>query len=225
MIPMHQTNDLRVLVVDDDFRVAALHASYVDEVPGFTALPPVHDARMVPRRVAEERPDLLLLDVYLPQGSGLDLLATLDVDAFVLSAATEVDAVRTAIRRGALGYLVKPFDPKVLAAKLRSYARYRRQLETATVLDQAAIDRAQRTLLAGDDAGAAVVATPTEHAVLAAVAATGEPATVLQVATAVGISRATAQRYLANLVQAGSLRLELTYGSRGRPEHRYLTAE
>ena len=221
---MNPTNDLRVLVVDDDFRVAALHASYVDEVPGFTALPPVHDARMVPRAVAEEKPDLLLLDVYLPQGSGLDLLATLDVDAFVLSAATEVDAVRTAIRRGALGYLVKPFDPKVLAARLRSYARYRRQLDAATVLDQGAIDRAQRTLLAGDEAGTAA-ATPTEQAVLAAVAATGEPATVMQVASAVGISRATAQRYLATLVQAGSLRLELTYGSRGRPEHRYLVQD
>ncbi|WP_425354922.1 response regulator [Paeniglutamicibacter kerguelensis] len=221
MISMNPTNDLRVLVVDDDFRVAALHARYVDEVPGFTALPPVHDARMVPRAVAEEKPDLLLLDVYLPQGSGLDLLATLDVDAFVLSAATEVDAVRTAIRRGALGYLVKPFDPKVLATRLRSYARYRRQLDSATVLDQGAIDRAQRTLLAGDEGGA-VAATPTEQAVLAAVAATGEPATVMQVASAVGISRATAQRYLATLVQAGSLRLELTYGSRGRPEHRYL---
>ena len=148
---MNPTTDLRVLVVDDDFRVAALHARYVDDVPGFTALPPVHDARMVPRAVAEGKPDLLLLDVYLPQGSGLDLLATLDVDAFVLSAATEVDAVRTAIRRGALGYLVKPFDPKVLATRLRSYARYRRQLDSATVLDQGAIDRAQRTLLAGDE--------------------------------------------------------------------------
>lgn len=221
MIPMNVTPELRVLVVDDDFRVAALHASYVEEVPGFTALPPIHDARVVPRAVAELKPDLLLLDVYLPQGSGLDLLASLDVDAFVLSAATEVDAVRTAIRRGALGYLVKPFDPKLLATRLRSYARYRRQLDAASVLDQGTIDRAQRTLLAGDDAGA-VAAPPTEQAVLAAVAATGEPATVMQVASAVGISRATAQRYLANLVQAGSLRLELAYGSRGRPEHRYL---
>ena len=47
----------------------------------------------------------------------------------------------------------------------------------------------------------------------------------MQVASAVGISRATAQRYLATLVQAGSLRLELTYGSRGRPEHRYLVQD
>lgn len=221
---MTETSDYKVLVVDDDFRVAALHAGYVDEVPGFRALAPVHDARMVPRAVAEDTPDLLLLDVYLPQGSGLDLLASLDVDAFVLSAATEVDAVRTAIRRGALGYLVKPFDPKVLASRLRAYARYRRQLDTATGLDQQAIDRAQRTLLAGEDAGTPV-ATPTEQAVLAAVAAAGEPATVIQVVDAVGISRATAQRYLATLVQAGSLRLELAYGSRGRPEHRYLVQD
>lgn len=218
---MTQNTDLRVLVVDDDFRVAALHASYVDEVPGFTALPPVHDARIVPRVVAEQKPDLLLLDIYLPQGSGLDLLAALDIDAFVLSAATEVDAVRTAIRRGALGYLIKPFDPKVLTGKLRSYARYRRQLETAAFIDQSIIDRAQRTLLAGEES-VSLNTTPTEQAVLAAVAALDAPATVMDVATAVGISRATAQRYLANQVQAGALRLELTYGSRGRPEHRYL---
>lgn len=217
---MNPNAEYKVLVIDDDFRVAALHAGYVEEVPGFTALVPVHDARMAPRAVAEGKPDLLLLDVYLPQGSGLDLLATLDVDAFVVSAATEVDAVRTAIRRGALGYLVKPFDPKALASRLRGYARYRRQLEGSAGLDQQGIDRAQRALLAGEEAVA--TATPTEQAVLAAVAAAGEPATVMQVVTAVGISRATAQRYLANLVQVGSLRLELAYGSRGRPEHRYL---
>ncbi|WP_417217706.1 response regulator [Arthrobacter sp.] len=212
--------NLRVLIVDDDFHVATLHAGYVDAVPGFTALPPVHDARMVPKAVAEQRPDLLLLDVYLPQGSGLDLLQVLDVDAFVLSAAAEAPTVATAFRRGALAYLLKPFDPKVLTAKLRGYARYRRQLDSGEYLDQGGIDRSQRALLVAEEPAAASSGAATESAVLAAVAEAGE-ATVMQVAQAVGISRATAQRYLAQLAQAGSLRLELRYGSRGRPEHRY----
>lgn len=212
--------DLRVLIVDDDFHVATLHAGYVEAVPGFMALPPVHDARMVPKAVAEHRPDLLLLDVYLPQGSGLDLLQALDVDAFVLSAAAEAPTVATAFRRGALAYLLKPFDPKILTARLRGYARYRRQLESGEYLDQGGIDRSQRALLVADEPATPSSGAATEAAVLAAVADAGE-ATVMDVAQRVGISRATAQRYLAQLAQAGSLRLDLRYGSRGRPEHRY----
>lgn len=215
---------LRVLIVEDDFHVAALHAGYVDSVPGFTALPPVHDVRTVPRIVAETAPDLMLVDVFLPQGSGLDLLRAVDVDAFVLSAAAEAATVATAFRRGALAYLLKPFDPKVLSAKLRCYARYRRQLDATDQLDQAGIDRAQRTVLGSEESAAPSPAAATEAAVLAAVAEEGEAA-VMDVARRVGISRATAQRYLAQLAQAGTLRLELRYGSRGRPEHRYSTVE
>lgn len=214
------TKDLRVLIVDDDFHVATLHAGYVDSVPGFMALPPVHDARMVPKAVADQAPDLLLLDVYLPQGSGLDLLQVLDVDAFVLSAAAEAPTVATAFRRGALAYLLKPFDPKVLTAKLRGYARYRRHLDASGYLDQSGIDRSQRFLLVADEPAVASSGAATEAAVLASVTDVGE-ATVMQVARDVGISRATAQRYLAQLAQAGALRLDLRYGSRGRPEHRY----
>lgn len=212
--------DLRVLVVDDDFRVAGLHAGYVDAAPGFVALPPVTDARMVPKAVAEYRPDLILLDVYLPHVSGLDLLAGLDVDAFVLSAAAEGEAVRTALRRGALSYLVKPFQQKALADRLRAYARYRRLLSTGTV-DQAAIDRARRVLLVDDQPEAASSGAATEQAVLAAVMTAGEELTVMEVAEAVGVSRATAQRYLSQLAQTGQVHLGLRYGARGRPEHRY----
>jgi two-component system CitB family response regulator len=43
----------------------------------------------------------------------------------------------------------------------------------------------------------------------------------VEVAKRVGISRATAQRYLSSLAQADVVRLELNYGSTGRPEHRY----
>lgn len=214
------TNDLRVLIVDDDFHVATLHAGYVDAVAGFVALPPVHDARRVAQAVAEQAPDLLLLDVYLPQGSGLDLLQGLDIDAFVLSAAADAPTVATAFRRGALAYLIKPFEPKVLTAKLRGYARYRRLLDVSGDLDQAGIDRSQRSLLVAEELAAVSSGAATEASVLAAVTDAGE-STVMQVARVVGISRATAQRYLAQLTQSGALRLDLRYGSRGRPEHRY----
>ncbi|RKQ34942.1 response regulator [Kocuria tytonis] len=213
-------NDVKVLIIDDDFHVAALHVGYVNAVPGFTALPPVHDLRAVAAAVEEHAPDLMLVDVYFPQGSGLDVLRAVDVDAFVLSAASERATVAAAFRRGALAYLLKPFEPEVLMGRLRAYARYRRQLDAPGSLTQASIDRARRAMTGADDAAVTSAASATESAVAAAVAEGGE-VTVMEVARAVGISRATAQRYLSQLVQRGTLRLELRYGTRGRPEHCY----
>lgn len=214
-------HDMRVLIVDDDFYVATLHAGYVNAVPGFAALAPVHDARLVAGVVADLQPDLVLLDVYLPQGSGLDLLRVLDVDVMMLSAAAETATVRTALRRGALAYLVKPFEPKVLASRLRAYARYRRLLDGVPALDQGAIDRAQRMMLSVEEPVSSTSGASTEAAVLDVVARSGNELTVVDVAQEVGIARATAQRYLAALVQGGRLDLNLRYGARGRPEHRY----
>jgi two-component system CitB family response regulator len=215
--------DYRVLVVDDDFYVAKLHAKDVDATPGFTALEPELDSRRVLARVQSDRPDLVLLDVHLPHISGLELLPHLDADVMHLTASTEAETVREGLRKGALAYLVKPFDTQQLVSKLRSYARYRRILETGSHLDQAAIDRAQRVMFTGDESVASTPA-PTEQSIMEAVPAPPSDVTVVEVAEAVGVSRATAQRYLSQLAREGRLKLELSYGHRGRPEHRYTRA-
>ena len=125
------SEDFRVLIVDDDFHVAKLHAAYVDSVAGFLALPPAGSASLALQSIHSLRPDLVLLDVYLPDASGLDLLHQLDVDTMILSAASDAASLRTAFRRGALGYLLKPFTAESLSQQLRSYARYRRILGPA----------------------------------------------------------------------------------------------
>ncbi len=80
--------------MDDDFHVAKLHAAYVDSVAGFLALPPVGSASQALQAIHSLRPDLVLLDVYLPDGSGLDLLGQLDVDTMILSAASDAVSLR-----------------------------------------------------------------------------------------------------------------------------------
>ena len=142
--------DLRVLIVDDDFHVARLHAAYVDSVAGFMALAPVGSVSQALQAIHSLRPDLVLLDVYLPDGSGLDLLGQLDVDAVMLTAASDAQSIRVALRRGALGYMLKPFTAESLSQQLRSYARYRRILGQQTSVDQASIERAKRALIPGD---------------------------------------------------------------------------
>lgn len=218
------TGNYRVLIVDDDFRVGALHADMVNALPGFQALEPVQDPRVVPKVVAAQKPDLVLLDLYLPHVSGLELLPALGVDAIMISAATEPENISQAISRGALSFIIKPFGAKTLASKLKGWARYRRQLEGAGQLDQQGIDRLYKTLQGVDDAAAAgASAAPTEQAVLACVKQAAQPMSVAEVAEAVGVARATAQRYLAALVANEALELQLGYGTRGRPEHRYIS--
>jgi two-component system CitB family response regulator len=214
------TEDLRVLIVDDDFHVGRLHAGFVAAVPGFTAMTPVGTAEQALRVVHSDEPDLILLDVYLPDALGLELLRSVDVDVMMLTAAADAHSVRKAIRRGALGYLIKPFTADQLTRQLRSYARYRRLLADQQNLSQDAVDRALNALHGATAATPAKARSVTETAVLEALRP-GMQQSAVEVAQAVGISRATAQRYLSALADEGAVEIHLRYGSTGRPEHRY----
>lgn len=218
------SKDLHVLIVDDDFHVAKLHAAYVDSVPGFRALSPVGTADLAQRAVSTQHPDLVLLDVYLPDALGLDLLRTLDTDVLILSAAAEAASVRQAIRRGAIGYLIKPFAAEQLTQRLRAYARYHRLLAGSQTVDQDTIERAIRTLNPATGPGPSRARSATETAVLEALEP-GQQYSTIAVATQVGVSRATAQRYLSALVEDGAAEIQLRYGNTGRPEHRYTRPE
>ncbi|WP_284756406.1 response regulator [Curtobacterium sp. ME-Dv--P-122a] len=210
-----------VLVVDDDFHVADLHRRQVDEVPGFRALEPVGTLAAARSALSSGTVDLVLVDVYLPDGSGLDLLRSIDTDAFVLSAASDSGTVRRAMRSGALAYLIKPFTAGVLAERLQAYARSRNVLDERSTLDQEAVERAFRILHAGDSGGASPSRAATAALVLEQLV-TGEERSAAEVAAAIGVSRATAQRYLAQLTADGTVAMQLRYGAAGRPEHRYV---
>lgn len=218
----NSSGNYRVLIVDDDFRVGELHAEMVNAIPGFQALESVQDPRVVPKLVQSLKPDLVLLDLYLPHVSGVELLRELDVDAIMISAAIEPKNIDRALRSGALAFIIKPFDAKTLASKLKGWARYRRQLAGTAEFNQQGVDRLYKSLQGAEETSASVGAAPTEQAVLSCVRESAAPMSVAEVAEAVGVARATAQRYLAALVANESLELQLGYGTRGRPEHRYV---
>ena len=212
--------ELTVLVVDDDFRVANMHAEIVRALPGFTVTETVNTLAAA-RKAAPV--DLALVDVYLPDGSGVDFVRELTGDAMMLTAATEPETVRAAVAAGALGYLVKPFQPPELAARLAGYARYRKILSapslTPTAID-AALD-ALRPKLTPPPHSSSAAPSPTRSLVLQALADAEHPLSAAEVAELTGVSRATAQRYLATLAGSGEVTVGLRYGSTGRPEQEF----
>ena len=213
------TEKIQVLVVDDDFHVAGLHRDIVAARPGFAALEPVRGVRAARAAVRDRHPDLVICDVYLPDGDGIAFVAEIDVDAFVISAASEGATVRRALRAGALDYLIKPFEPAVLGERLDAYRRFRNLLPEERRVDQDEIERAQRVLHARDGGRRPPSRSTTEHLILELLG--DEESSASDVATRAGISRATAQRHLAALATRGAVEVTLRYGSTGRPEHRY----
>ncbi|MFE6921069.1 response regulator [Nocardia sp. NPDC057663] len=202
-----------------------MHAGIVGALPGFTVGAVVNTVAAAHQALEERAFDLALVDVYLPDGSGIDLVRELRCDAMMLTAATESATVRAASAAGALAYLVKPFDHTALAARLAGYARYRRILSAPEVGARdvdAAWDALRPAAPAPDRATAAP--SPTRELVLRAAHAADAPMSAGEIATAIGISRATAQRYLAALVTTGDLRMQLRYGATGRPEQEYSPA-
>jgi len=214
---------IRVLVVEDDFRVARLHADLVATVDGMEVVGVAHTAADARALAAAQRPDLVLLDEYLPDERGSDLLGGLDAAVILISAETDAAVIRRAIARGAINVVLKPFPPAVLLQRLAAFGRFWDTFGSGQS-DQRGVDRALAVLREGDSPAGAMPkgrSAVTADAVRDALRQASEALTAQDVAEATGVSRATAQRYLADLVAAGRVELGLRYGTTGRPEHRY----
>jgi response regulator of citrate/malate metabolism len=224
---------IRTLVVDDDYRVAAVHAAYVAKVDGFDVVGQVHTATEALSAVDELGPDLVLMDVFLPDGDGLDVVRSLmdrqrHPDVIVITAARDMSTVRTAMQLGAVHYLVKPFGFAALSERLNAYRRLHLRIAgLPDEADQSAVDELFG-ILRGQPASSQRPAkghsAPTLELVRNAVRTATDAVSASDVAESIGISRATAQRYLSYLERYGVVRLQLRYGATGRPEHRYTLA-
>ena len=145
---------VRVLAVDDDpqalryVRDALLKSGYTPVVTG--------DPEEALRLVEEEKPDLVLLDLMLPGTDGIELMKDIlgagDVPVIFVSAYGRDELIARAFDMGAVDYVVKPFSPTELAARIRAALRKRAASEPSEpyVLGDLAIDYAERRVtLAG----------------------------------------------------------------------------
>ena len=151
--------------MDDDpqalryVRDALTKAGYVPIVTG--------DPEDVPRLMEEEKPHLVLLDLMLPGSDGIELmnriLKTADVPGIFVSVYGQDDVIVRAFDMGAVDYVVKPFSPTELAARIRAALRRRAGPSEPYSLGDLTIDYAGHRVAVS---GRAVRLTPTEYALL-----------------------------------------------------------
>ena len=157
----------RILVVDDDPQTIR----YVRHTLARAGYAPVvtDDPREVDRLLEDENPHLVLLDLVLPGIDGFDLLKRVlgvaDVPTIVLSGRGGDQDVARAFDMGAADYVVKPFSPTELLARIRAALKQRAVTRQATpyLLGELAIDYVQRSVTV---AGRPTRLTPTEYRLL-----------------------------------------------------------
>jgi response regulator of citrate/malate metabolism len=221
-----------VLVVDDDFMVARLHSQVVARQAGFTVAGVAHTGADALRAVAAVSPDLLLLDVYLPDMTGLEVLRRLreeagpSVDVIVISAARDAETLREALHGGVFQYLVKPFEVESLRQRLEEYAAHVAELSELTDAAQGDVDRVFRTHLGRsvESLPKGISAETTELVLSALREASEEGLSAMECADRTGLSRSSTRRYLEHLVAVGQAEMRPRYGVAGRPERRYRPA-
>ncbi|GAA0523434.1 response regulator [Saccharopolyspora thermophila] len=224
---------IRVLVVDDDFMVAKIHSGYVSRVAGFEVAGVAHTGADAVRAVEDLRPDLVLLDIYLPDVDGLSVLRQLrassgaDPDVIVITAARDLDTVRGAIRGGALHYLIKPFSYEALRDRLEDFRALHRKLSElpgdspAAQQDVDQLFGSRHRRAAPPPKGLASETAEIVERILRQATAAGGDLSAAECADATELSRVSARKYLEHFVDSGRAEVRLRYGGTGRPERRY----
>lgn len=216
---------ISVLIVEDDFRVADIHREFVEQCDGFGVAGVALTARQAIEMNRELVPDLILLDLYLPDQHGLDIVETLrsdsGADIIVITAARDVPNIRSAMQHGALFYIVKPFRFAAFRERLDAYVGLRATMANSPELSQTDIDSAfgpLRTTAADLPKG---LSAQTLTAIEQTLREADETLSSEVVAHLTGVSRVTARRYLIYLVESGRAEVHSEYGTPGRPKHLY----
>jgi len=219
---------VRVLVVDDDFMVAKVHRGLVDRVRGFGTVGGAHTGTAALEQVGTLRPDLVLLDIYLPDLSGLEVLRRLreaveggGPDVVAVTAARDVPTVRSALRGGVVHYLLKPFTFDVLRDRLERYAAAYGRLTATDAVAQSDVDNLFVALRSTSTPLPKGLTADTSALIAGAMRECAGDLSAGECAEKTGLSRVSTRRYLEHFVTAGKAEVRLRYGSAGRPQRRY----
>ncbi|WHY06181.1 response regulator [Bacillus altitudinis] len=226
---------IKVLIAEDDFRIAAIHESYIQKVQGFQVAGKAKSAKDLWGALQKEQVDLILLDVYMPDELGTNLLPLLrerhpEVDVIIITAATETMLLRDALHYGVIHYLIKPVTAQKFTQVLTEYKEKRELINSKDEVNQTMIDlffgqiqeesqqKDERDLPTG-------INSLTLDKVKTFMAAEMNGITAEELGEKMGASRTTARRYVEYLVTTGECRAELAYGIIGRPERKYYPAK
>ncbi|WP_432734847.1 response regulator [Maridesulfovibrio sp. FT414] len=228
--------DVSVVIVEDDARIADLHRRFTERVQGFRVVAiaqGLDDARTM---IDLYKPDLILLDLYFPEGTSIDLLREIrakgiETDVILITAAKEMGPLKEALRGGVFDYIIKPVILDRFVTCLEKFGEYFRRLHSEDIIEQKDVDNIRNLSPASSMSQPDTETLPkgidplTLKKVSAAFGADSAEKqsgmSAEEVGEIIGASRSTARRYLEYMVSIGQIYPDVVYGTVGRPERKY----
>lgn len=210
-----------VVIVEDDPMITELNRRYAERDGRFTVTQTFSQPRRALDWLRHNPADLVILDFYMPQMNGLELLrairsAGVEADVIMITAANDAATVEALTRLGVVDYLVKPFAYERFCAALDAFCRRRSAMRGS--LDQSALDNLLHTAPPGPATLPKGMQPQTQERVLACMRAAPDRAyTCEEIAVAAGLSVVTVRRYMGYLAQQGQVTGDMNYGTGGRP--------
>lgn len=223
---------VEVLIVEDDVRIIDINRKFIEMVEGFHVIATATNGEQAKELLDYTRPNLVLLDVYLPDMLGIELVWHIRqhhrmIDIIMITAAKEMEMVQAALRGGVYDYIVKPLVFERFGERMESYREHFLRAGESGTVDQEQIDKLLTRRFHLNKAKEGAMPKGIDGLTLEKVQQVLNQADCMglsaeEVGTLVGASRTTARRYLEYLVTEGRVRADLVYGSVGRPERKYL---
>jgi two-component system CitB family response regulator len=224
---------ITVVIVEDDENAVNIYKQFTNQLDQFTVIATASTGKQALNLLHAAQPDLILLDIFLPDMNGIDLLREIrreyrGIDVILITAANDTETVSEAIRGGAFGYLIKPIIIDKLLATLNQYDMTRRQLHNSNLVNQDKVDTLFRTISNSNTANDVQMNSlpkgidkHTLKMVRNKIQNVNGSLNADELGQLVGISYSTMRRYLEYLVSCNEMEVEVLYGSVGRPERKY----
>jgi two-component system response regulator DctR len=218
---------IRVLLIEDDLMVQEINKQFVERVKGFKVVGCASNGKEGIHLIKKEKPDLALVDIYMPDQDGVTTIKQirsedLGTDIIALTAASDIETVRSVLQYGAVDYIMKPFKFVRIQQALTNYRNYHHSLLRKETISQQELDNLilQQGKQDKGDLPKGLNSLTLEK-VIHFLKEQWQAISAEEVAEGIGIARVTARRYLEYLEQIGTVKIQIEYGGIGRPVNQY----
>ncbi|MGX9133516.1 response regulator [Rummeliibacillus sp. JY-2-4R] len=227
------SREIEVLIIEDDTRIAKIHQRFIEKLSGFKVIGCASTGEEASDWLSVFSPNLVLLDVYLPDTLGTNILELIheqkpETDIIFITAASESQIVKKAYKKGVIDYILKPVTFERFKESLESYKAKFQLLMTDGNLNEDTIQTIWNRSTTSDSTSKDTslpkgIDSITKNKVLEYLVTAENGVTAEILGKEIGVSRSTARRYLEYIISIDLGYTELIYGTVGRPERRYFS--
>ncbi|MBQ1491393.1 MAG: response regulator [Blautia sp.] len=217
---------IKTVIVEDDLMVSSLNSQFAQQTLAIEIVAVFHTSLDALEYLSSHKVDLMLLDLYMPDISGLELLKKLreqdnHVGAIMITAANDASYIEEALHLGIVDYLVKPFRYERFSMAIRKFLRQRQLMTQEGALSQEDIDKifSVDNESSSHAKGIQLQTLDTIRRCLKSHPHEFVPADTI--ASETGLSKVTARRYLNYLIEMHEAVSRVNYLTGGHPSTEY----